>query len=309
MEAARHERRIFELGSEIFDLMESARPRPWQRTWWQERAMRILDRDQRLRTRVFQFVDCLPALGSAEDIADHLRAYLDDPALTLPTALRSWLRPGPAYRWRAEWIGRFARFAALEMAGRFITGHDVPSALRTVERLRRDGLAFTLDVLGESTTSDRAADRYAAVYHDLMDRLPPIARSWAEVPLIDRSRRGPMPRVNFSLKLTGLDPFFDPIDPDRAVREVGARLRPLFRHARETGAFVNIDMESTRYRVLTLELFRRLMMEDEFRDWEHVGIVLQAYLKDAEHDLRELLEWARRRGCPFTVRLVKGAYW
>jgi RHH-type proline utilization regulon transcriptional repressor/proline dehydrogenase/delta 1-pyrroline-5-carboxylate dehydrogenase len=37
--------------------------------------------------------------------------------------------------------------------------------------------------------------------------------------------------------------------------------------------------------------------------------VIQAYLRDSEADLRDLVEWGRARGTRFTVRLVKGAYW
>ena len=50
-------------------------------------------------------------------------------------------------------------------------------------------------------------------------------------------------------------------------------------------------------------------MEDEFRDVSDVGIVLQAYLPESQRDAADLLEWARRRGTPVWVRLVKGAYW
>src|SRR5207253_10225269 len=47
----------------------------------------------------------------------------------------------------------------------------------------------------------------------------------------------------------------------------------------------------------------------EFKDWPHVGIVIQAYLRDSEADLRDLIEWGRKRDTRFAVRLVKGAYW
>ena len=36
---------------------------------------------------------------------------------------------------------------------------------------------------------------------------------------------------------------------------------------------------------------------------------MQAYLRDCEHDLSQLAEWAQQRGTPVWVRLVKGAYW
>ena len=68
-------------------------------------------------------------------------------------------------------------------------------------------------------------------------------------------------------------------------------------------------MESYKVKDLTLAIFRQILAEDEFRGTPHVGIVIQAYLKDSEADLRTLAEWARRRGTPVWVRLVKGAYW
>src|SRR5205807_1545458 len=114
---------------------------------------------------------------------------------------------------------------------------------------------------------------------------------------------------NLSVKLSSLYSQFDPIDPDGTGRVVRARLRPILRLARDNRCFVNIDMEQYASKDLTLRIFREMLDEDEFRDWPDVGIALQAYLRDSEDDLRALGEWARRRGTPVWVRLVKGAYW
>jgi len=297
------------IGREIFDLAEAAEPRPWQKSWWLEQATRFLDHDELLRSRAFQFVDCLPALNSNREIARHAAEYLTDDIATVPKLFRLGIRPGRFQRSREEVIGRAARWGATRMAERFITGYDVPSAIRTIERLRRHRMAFTLDVLGEFTTSYARADQYAGVYHDLIDRLSPIAAQWPSDPIIDRDADGPMPRLNLSIKLTGLDPYFDAIDPERAIESVGKRLRPLLSHARQAGAFINIDMESYKHHDLTLELFQRVFTEPEFRDWRDIGIVLQAYLREGEKDLTELLDWGNRRGTPYAIRLVKGAYW
>src|SRR3990172_4624854 len=256
------QQRIVELGREIFELAQAARPRVWQSAWWLEQTTRAMDHDAHLRTRAFQFVDCLPALQSNEAISRHLGEYLDAPGVEVPTVVRAALRPGRLQRMREELVGRAAYLGATRMAGRFITGFDAPSAIKTIERLRSQGMAFTLDVLGESTTSYAQADRYAKVYHDLLDHLTPLAARWPTIPIIDADSRGPMPRVNVSLKLTGLDPHFDAIDPARAIRRVGERLRPLLRHARQAGAFANIDMESNKHHDLTLELFKQMLMED-----------------------------------------------
>ena len=300
---------ILRIGQEIFEQAERAKPRVWQKAWWLEQMTRAVDRDEHLRTRAFQFVDCLPALRTNADISRHLAEYFRPGDGGLPGVAHAWLGAKRLRRFRDDLTGRSARIGAVTMAGRFITGFHVPSAVKTIERLRSEHMAFTLDVLGESTTSYAQADRYAAAYHDLIDRVTPLARRWPVVPIIDEDERGPMPRVNLSVKLTGLDPYFDPIDTDRAIGEVCSRLRPLLLHARRAGAFINIDLESSKHREITLELFQRLLMEDDLRDWTNVGIVLQAYLKGGERDLEHMLDWAKRRGTRFAVRLVKGAYW
>src|SRR3989442_11065867 len=68
-------------------------------------------------------------------------------------------------------------------------------------------------------------------------------------------------------------------------------------------------MEDRRLRDLTLRIFMELADEAECRHERNLGIVLQAYLEESEMDARRLVAWARRRGTPVTVRLVKGAYW
>lgn len=301
--------RVREIGQDLFDRAADHQPRVWQWAWWLERMTQWVDRDERLKGRSFAFVDCLPALKSNAEVVRHLAEYLAPEHVDLPRIAHAVLGPGPMKRVREDLVGWAARFGATRMAHRFITGFDVPSVLRTLERLRREGMGFTLDVLGESTTSYAQADRYAGVYHELIDRVVPAASEWTANPILDRDARGPMPRVNLSVKLTGLDPHFDSIDPVRSIRAAGERLRPLLRRARQAGAFVNIDMESTKHREITFDLFQSLLMEDEFRDWEHVGIVVQAYLRCGEADLDRLLTWARLRGTRFAVRLVKGAYW
>lgn len=301
--------RARDIGHEIFERAASAQPSLWNKAWWAERPIRWLDRDEVLRTRAFQFVDCLPALTTSESLVRHLREYLDPRYVELPRWANALLQPGFSYVWRREWIAAAVRFGASRMAERFIAGYDLPSLRGTLLHLRRRGMNATLDVLGEFTTSEVSARKYADAYEHLMERLAAEVRGWTALPLLDRDARGPMPRLNLSIKLTGLAPHVDVMDPAAAVAAVSVRLRLLLRRARDAGAFVNIDMESSRYRPITFELFKTLLMEDEFRDWSDVGIVVQAYLRSGETDLAELLDWGRRRGTRFAIRLVKGAYW
>jgi RHH-type proline utilization regulon transcriptional repressor/proline dehydrogenase/delta 1-pyrroline-5-carboxylate dehydrogenase len=66
-------------------------------------------------------------------------------------------------------------------------------------------------------------------------------------------------------------------------------------------------MESYRVKDVTIEVFKRLKLE--YPEYQHLGIVLQAYLKDTDRDLDDLLGWARQNHVQLSIRLVKGAYW
>ncbi len=111
------------------------------------------------------------------------------------------------------------------------------------------------------------------------------------------------------MKLSALYSQFSPVDPMGTAEIVKKRLRTILRRARKNMAYVHVDMEQYAYKDLTLHIFKEILMEDEFRDFADVGIVIQAYLRDAEDDLLQLRQWVEERGTPITVRLVKGAYW
>ncbi|MGC0369792.1 bifunctional proline dehydrogenase/L-glutamate gamma-semialdehyde dehydrogenase [Microbacterium sp. SLBN-111] len=97
---------------------------------------------------------------------------------------------------------------------------------------------------------------------------------------------------------------------DAAVADAVSALRPLYRVAKETGTFLNLDMEEFKDLDLTLAVFETLLGEPEFHGVE-AGIVLQAYLPDALAAMIRLQEWAAARvasgGAPIKVRVVKGA--
>src|SRR5262249_39020668 len=146
--------------------------------------------------------------------------------------------------------------------------------LTAVGALRRRSLAFTVDLLGEATITEAEADHYQGEYLQLVEGLSRDVNAWPEVSLIDRDDRGPLPRVNVSVKLSSLYSQFDPIDPEGTSAAVLRRLRPILRSARAHRAFVNFDMEQYAYKNVTLRIFREVLEEDEFRDWPDVGIAI-----------------------------------
>jgi RHH-type transcriptional regulator, proline utilization regulon repressor / proline dehydrogenase / delta 1-pyrroline-5-carboxylate dehydrogenase len=303
------ERTTREVGGYVFAHLQERQASVFERRWWDDRIMAWAMREESVKVQMFRFIDVLPMLNSTAAVVGHLHEYFHEVERHLPGAVRLALAAATPDSLIGRALAIAARRNALGHARRFIAGTNTAEVLTAAMRERKLRRAFTLDILGEAVTSEVEADRYWRLYFDLIEQISPTVNSWREEPQIDRAGLMELPRVNVSVKLSALDSRFDAIDPEGTIERVGRRLRPLLRLAREHHAHAHVDMESYQTKALTLRIFREILMEPEFRNWPHVGIVIQAYLRDAADDLVALREWAAQRGTPVWVRLVKGAYW
>ncbi len=261
-----------------------------------------------LRVQMFRFIDCLPALKSKAEVARHMQEYLGDPAVELPSALKGLLNFASPDSMPGQVAATTVSTAVETLARKYISGETLKQALKSIEQLRKQKMAFTVDLLGEAVITETEAQSYLNRYLELMEQLVEASRRWGTVPQIDQAG-GALPKVQVSVKLTAFYSQFDPLDAKGSEAVVRDRARTLLRRAKELGAAVHFDMEQYEYKAITLAILKDLLMEEEFRDRTDVGVTLQAYLRDSDEDLQELIEWAKGRGNPITVRLVKGAYW
>ncbi len=164
----------------------------------------------------------------------------------------------------------------VKLSSRFIAGMEISDAMRVVEAVNKQGMAATIDSLGESVTSETEAHRAVEVYHQLLDLM-------AERKL----------KANISVKLTqmGLE-----ISPDLAE----SIALSLTQHAHSAGSFVRIDMEDSSLTRVTLDIVRRVHARPDLRN--SIGVVIQAYLYRSQADVEQLIADGIR------VRLCKGAY-
>jgi RHH-type proline utilization regulon transcriptional repressor/proline dehydrogenase/delta 1-pyrroline-5-carboxylate dehydrogenase len=296
-------------GREIFARLDHNGPLPFTPSWLDDRLMEWSMGDETIKLQLFRFVDVLPLLRSPEAIVRHLREYFGQANERLPGWLRLGLRCLPSRGVLGRLLAGLAHASAERLARKFIAGSTVEEVLDQIARMRRRSLAFTVDLLGEATITEAEADESQAEYLKLIGGLTREVNRWPAHPLIDREESGELPRVNVSVKLSSLYSQFDPIDPEGTTQAVAERLRPILRAGRQFQAFVNIDMEQYAFKDLTLHIFQEVLSEEEFRDWPHAGIALQAYLRNCGNDVELLARWAEERGTPVWVRLVKGAYW
>ncbi|MCA9093605.1 MAG: proline dehydrogenase family protein, partial [Planctomycetaceae bacterium] len=298
-----------QIGRSLWQQRQRRNPSIFEKRWWDDRIMSWAMLDESVKVQMFRFVDVLPMLKSHESVNRHLHEYFEEVRSHLPWAVRIGLDVTEPDTILSRSLAINARANALRMAKRFIAGESVSEVHSAISGLRRQGMAFTLDLLGEAVINEDEAERYQASYLNLLSGLAPLVGDWAENIILDRDDRGPIPRLNASIKLSALVSHFNPHDPTGTATEVKHRLRPILTAARELDAYIHVDMENYAVKDLTIEIFQQILMEPDFRDFHDVGIVIQAYQPEAEQDLVRLRDWAKKRGTPIWIRLVKGAYW
>jgi RHH-type proline utilization regulon transcriptional repressor/proline dehydrogenase/delta 1-pyrroline-5-carboxylate dehydrogenase len=262
-----------------------------------------------LRVQLFHFIDTLPALQSNTEIARHLQQYMTTKEVELPDALKSILNFTEPNSPPAQIAAATITKAVETLAYKYISGQSIKEVIKAVEKMRKEKMAFTIDLLGEAVITENEAQSYWQSYLDLITQLSQQAQQWKTIPEIDEADGESLPKVQVSVKLTAFYSQFDPIDPEGSKAKVCDRLRLLLRHAQQHNAAIHFDMEQYEYKDITIAILKELLMEDEFKDRSDIGVTLQAYLREGEKDLQDLIAWAKKRGKPITIRLVKGAYW
>jgi proline dehydrogenase len=309
VDTASLEQELHEVGTRLAAALPRSARNPLRAA--DDKAMELAAQDAELKAALFRFVDVVPACRSLDDLARHLTGFLgevEEPPPPVAVAMRmSGTKAG------RKALGAAAAAGVRHMAHRFIVGETPRQALPILRDLWKDGVASSVDLLGEMTVTQAEAERYAARCAEALDVLAAATPSWPARPTLERDSAGPLPRANLSVKVSALTPLLRPDAPERGKRDAADRLRGLLRRARDLGAHVHIDMESLDSRDAVLDLVLELLAEPELRDGPSAGMVLQAYLRDSPQTLDTALAWARGPGAgrahPLTIRLVKGAYW
>ena len=161
----------------------------------------------------------------------------------------------------------------------YIAGETVGAAMEACSKLNGEGIKTTIDILGEFIKRLDEAGNNRDEYLSLIDT--------AQQNNIDG---------NYSVKPTMFGLLIDADACYHHIREIVAK-------AAEYGNFIRIDMEDSDCVDLEIDLFRRLRTEFP----EHVGLVVQAYLRRTLDDLKSLMD-LHTPAVPLNFRLCKGIY-
>jgi len=302
--------RIIARGKEFFGSISGEKPSLFNKSAWMGKVMDWSMQNQQFKVQMFRFVDVYPALTNSRLLTDHIREYFgaekDMPAF-LSTGAKV---AGMLGSFGGAMLNKAISANIQEMARQFIVGENTQEAVANLERLRKEGFAAVVDVLGEATLSEAEAEAYLHTYLELLTALGKVHAGWKALPGHGGEQGldwGHAPKINIAVKPTALYCLANPQDFEGSVTAILNRMERIFVKTMALDGFLCIDMESYRHKEIILEVYRRLKLK--YRDYPHLGIVLQAYLKDNDRDLDELLKWARREQVRISVRLVKGAYW
>ncbi|MBT4033502.1 MAG: proline dehydrogenase [Candidatus Marinimicrobia bacterium] len=165
------------------------------------------------------------------------------------------------------------RFIVKMISKRYIAGEDAASAMVTCQKLKEQGFLTTVDILGESVTSNEQARAARDSYLELITEVANnnIAK-------------------NISLKPTAMGLG---LSQDLANEYITA----IVQKAHEAGVFIRIDMEDSPYTDQTLDMYDRLRTS-----YPQLGTVIQAYMHRSLDDVKKI---AATTG---NLRICKGIY-
>jgi proline dehydrogenase len=167
-----------------------------------------------------------------------------------------------------------------DVVRRFIAGDDAGDALAVAGRLIGDGMAVTLDYLGEDTTDLDQATAVADEYVSLLGRLHEAGLAAGG-------------RAEVSVKPTAVGLGL----PEHGEKTAAENITRICVAAQQAGTTVTVDMEDHTRVDATLRLVGQLRA-----DFPDLGCVIQSYLRRSPGDCEALATQGSR------VRLCKGAY-
>ena len=299
---------VFRIGEQLARLSAGRTPSLFEGRWWSHQALNLAMHDNLFKAQLFRFIDVLPSVTNDEQVVILAREYLGEGETAL-FGTHWGLKALAATSLGARLSGKAIRSQIEHMARTFIAGATIPEAAPRLTGLWQEGRAWSVDLLGEATISDREADRYRDRCMEALTLLAREAALWPSIPLLEQDHLGSIPRIQLSIKISALSPHLDPIDPERSYRSVTERLRPILDLAMRLPASLIFDMEQAETKSLLVEIFTRLFAEPAYKNYPYAGLALQAYHRETARDIERLLAWVRQRGAPISIRLVKGAYW
>ncbi len=194
-------------------------------------------------------------------------------------------------------VVRAALRQSMQLLGHaFIVGETIDEALARGAADPELALC-SYDVLGEGARTEADAQRYFDAYAHAIAALQP------------QTARGTYARSGISVKLSALEPRYTLLQSSRVQERLAPRMLELALCAAHAGVGFTIDAEEADRLDLSLDILETLARDTRTREWDGLGLAVQAYGRRAPLVLAWAAQLSRESSRRMGVRLVKGAYW
>lgn len=197
-----------------------------------------------------------------------------------------------------EPVIRQAMIGAIRVMGnQFVVGQTIEEAMKNAKSYEKKGYSMSYDMLGEGARTQDDAERYFNAYLKAIDALGSK----------EKVNDNQMPGI--SVKISALHPRYEVAQEDRCMPVLVERLTAICKKASAHDIAVTLDGEEVDRLELSLKIIDAIAANDEYRDWDGLGLAIQAYSKRTMPLIDHLSDMAKALRRRFAVRLVKGAYW
>ena len=247
--------------------------------FWNDQMMNWAMKDPAFKVQLFRFIDVFPMLRTPALVHDYLTDYLSQPGVTLPPGMDLGLKAGGLAK------GLMAKTIAgriTSMAGNFMAGVDATTALPVLEKLWDEGVAFTVDLLGEACLEPGGGSRLPAPLSRSASKLCPARlragspiRSWR--PTISARCRARTSRSSSARFAPG------PIrsTPSACCGCSLSRCGRSWKRRRKNKVMIAFDMEQAALKDMTLTLFEHCCEAIDFP----ATLAVQSYLRSGMDDI------------------------
>ena len=178
------------------------------------------------------------------------------------------------------------------LSGEFVMGRDFEE-VKKIKNIEDNSYSF--DMLGEAARTEAQAINYFDAYKDAIDNV-------SKINALYKTNNG------VSIKISALSPKYELLNQTHVTKNLKPRFEALIEHAFHKNVEVTIDAEEQDRLSVSLDLLSDIMLNKKYREWENLGMAIQAYGKRSL-DLIDWIENILKKRASIHIRLVKGAYW
>ncbi|MBX3458203.1 MAG: bifunctional proline dehydrogenase/L-glutamate gamma-semialdehyde dehydrogenase PutA [Candidatus Paracaedibacteraceae bacterium] len=206
---------------------------------------------------------------------------------------------GSVTRKLSEPVIRTAVGQAMKILGhQFVLGESINDALKKAASAERRGYRHSYDMLGEGAKTAADAERYFQSYQAALEAIATC-----------RNGHDIYGQPSISVKLSAIHPRYELLQKDRVFAELYPKVLALCLAAKKHDIALTIDAEESDRLEISLEIIDKLSQEPELKEWNGLGLAVQAYQKRAYAVIEYLIDLGKTHNRRLCVRLVKGAYW